>query len=91
MFDVGCSMLDVRCWMFDVGCSMFLQQVIPFANSRSLPPYHPRAAAANFSGMIASSRRQGGGRKVAELLGFQESRARTRGNGNDDRGRGGRR
>src|SRR5213080_3856161 len=21
MFDVGCSMLDVRCWMFDVGCS----------------------------------------------------------------------
>jgi hypothetical protein len=23
MFDVGCSMLDVRCWMFDVGCSMF--------------------------------------------------------------------
>jgi hypothetical protein len=22
MFDVGCSMLDVRCWMFDVGCSM---------------------------------------------------------------------
>src|SRR5438552_18250294 len=22
MLDVGCSMLDVRCWMFDVGCSM---------------------------------------------------------------------
>src|SRR5205814_2269640 len=22
MFDVGCSMLDVRCWMFDVGCWM---------------------------------------------------------------------
>src|SRR5437764_14322710 len=22
MFDVGCLMLDVRCWMFDVGCSM---------------------------------------------------------------------
>src|SRR5438552_2740153 len=22
MFDVGCSMLDVRCWMLDVGCWM---------------------------------------------------------------------
>jgi hypothetical protein len=36
MFDVGCSMLDVRCWMFDVGCSMLDVRCWMFDVGRSM-------------------------------------------------------